>query len=754
MQQGARKLRLPEAPRRRRPGDAAALFQVAQHVGRSAARFRAAGQDVMRAAVAVDGSKRVWVFWSANQKGNFDIYAAIVGWRVEGRQMVAPMRVTSDPGTDVNPVAATDSQGPRVGRLAGLPQRQSGDPGRRAERRQVQPRERRFPSRRRAIGIRPSPPRRTAKWRYPGTPTTRAITTSTSAACVRRAAASRWIRPTPVAATQNFEARSSVAYDSKNRLWVAYEASEKKWGKDFGAYETTGVALYQDHNVKVKCFPGKDAFATADDLPKRCPAADAAQRRARREEEGRAAGLGRRSRSARRCRTRRWPPRRAPSLTPQCAAAAAEQLSAGSRRIPTGTVYLTFRAGGQPGALGDGQRLDGGGGLLRRQRLERTDVRSAHRRLARHPAGDGGARAGRLLLVTTTDHRQDRRGVGHAAAAAQRARRRSMPISTQPSSAYRRAARRTPSWLRLPPEKVAPPQPDVKPEAGTGGAACATIAPRSAASKLQIMRGEFHRHTEISGDGGRDGPLIDAYRYMIDAAYMDWGGCCDHDNGAGREYYLVDRAEADRRLSPGRPATCRCSPTSAACVIRRDIATWSSPQRGIRPLPRLPKMADEFAAGARARHADALRVPEASSTASWRRTPPAPTWAPTGATTIRRSSRWSRSIRATGRTTRCRARRAPTPQDDSIGGWRPLGFVSLALKKGYRLGFQASSDHISTHMSYCNLWVTVAHARRHHGGVPQAARLRRDRQHPGRRALRQPLHGRGVHHVGARPRFR
>jgi hypothetical protein len=44
--------------------------------------------------------------------------------------------------------------------------------------------------------------------------------------------------------------------------------------------------------------------------------------------------------------------------------------------------------------------------------------------------------------------------------------------------------------------------------------------------------------------------------------------------------------------------------------------------------------------------------------------------------------------------------------DDSIGGWQPLGFVSLALKKGYRLGFQASSDHISTHMSYCNLWVT------------------------------------------------
>jgi hypothetical protein len=44
-------------------------------------------------------------------------------------------------------------------------------------------------------------------------------------------------------------------------------------------------------------------------------------------------------------------------------------------------------------------------------------------------------------------------------------------------------------------------------------------------------------------------------------------------------------------------------------------------------------------------------------------------------------------------------------QEDSIGGWRPKGFVSLALDKGYRLGFEASSDHVSTHMSYANLYV-------------------------------------------------
>ena len=55
--------------------------------------------------------------------------------------------------------------------------------------------------------------------------------------------------------------------------------------------------------------------------------------------------------------------------------------------------------------------------------------------------------------------------------------------------------------------------------------------------QFQVMRGEFHRHTEYSPDGGADGPLVDAYRYLIDAANMDWGGCCDHDNGSGREYF-------------------------------------------------------------------------------------------------------------------------------------------------------------------------------------------------------------------------
>ena len=133
-------------------------------------------QDVMRTAVAVDGQKRVWVFWSANQNGNFDIYAK----SFSGGKWSSEMRLTTDAGTDVNPVAATDVggrvwlawQGFRNGNLDILASVQDGD--------RFMP-ETTVSFSRANDWILPSPRRRTAKWRLPGTRMTRATTTFTSA---------------------------------------------------------------------------------------------------------------------------------------------------------------------------------------------------------------------------------------------------------------------------------------------------------------------------------------------------------------------------------------------------------------------------------------------------------------------------------------------------------------------------------------------------------------------------------------------
>ena len=53
--------------------------------------------------------------------------------------------------------------------------------------------------------------------------------------------------------------------------------------------------------------------------------------------------------------------------------------------------------------------------------------------------------------------------------------------------------------------------------------------------ELRILRGDFHRHTEISPDGAGDGSLEDYFRYMMDAASMDTGIVSDH-NAGGEEY--------------------------------------------------------------------------------------------------------------------------------------------------------------------------------------------------------------------------
>jgi hypothetical protein len=80
-------------------------------------------------------------------------------------------------------------------------------------------------------------------------------------------------------------------------------------------------------------------------------------------------------------------------------------------------------------------------------------------------------------------------------------------------------------------------------------------------------------------------------------------------------------------------------------------------------------------------------------------------------------------------------------EKDSIGLWRPKGFVSLALDKGYKLGFEASSDHVSTHMSYCNMLAKGLTAANRCWKAFRSGTCTADGQHPSRRAQRPNLMG-------------
>src|SRR5262249_57833696 len=64
------------------------------------------GGDLYKPAVAVDDSGRAWVFWSANNGGNFDLYARSFEAGKGGKTLKLP----SDRGPGIAPGAATDAK--------------------------------------------------------------------------------------------------------------------------------------------------------------------------------------------------------------------------------------------------------------------------------------------------------------------------------------------------------------------------------------------------------------------------------------------------------------------------------------------------------------------------------------------------------------------------------------------------------------------------------------------------------------------
>lgn len=71
-----------------------------------------AGADLYRPAIAIGGQGRSWVFYAQNvgwpsSKPNFEIYGSCI----QNGRAGAKIRLSNDPGNDIDPVAATDSTG-------------------------------------------------------------------------------------------------------------------------------------------------------------------------------------------------------------------------------------------------------------------------------------------------------------------------------------------------------------------------------------------------------------------------------------------------------------------------------------------------------------------------------------------------------------------------------------------------------------------------------------------------------------------
>ncbi|RMG04475.1 MAG: DUF3604 domain-containing protein [Planctomycetota bacterium] len=493
-----------------------------------------------------------------------------------------------------------------------------------------------------------------------------------------------WGEPIVVAASARGEMRPSCVFDTQGRLWIAYEDASEAWGKDWGALEKTGTPLYQDRRIGVRVVANGEVLAPEHDVND----ALAPPWPGRKKQQSPKLAFPRIARDA---KGRIW---------------LAVRWSKLGTRTSVGTAWFTHLT------CFDGKRWTGD------IPCPGTD-NILDQRASLVPLPDG-----RLWVVQAADNRW-------ALTAqlpnwfVQDLKKRNVPFR------WRKIESRWPDrvnneivlaevgpvadeWsgsLTLSPVDV-PAKRKPLPEAAAEAdqvAMMRSVRIELDGKPLQLMRGEFHRHTEISSDGGGDGALMDMWRYALDAASLDWIGNGDHDNGNGREYSwwitqkTTDLFHVPRAFAPMFTYERSCSyPDGHRNVVFA--------YRGVRTLPRLkngrgpdlddqpdaprPHTPDTQMLYAYLRQFDGVCASHTSGTdmgTDWRDNDPKVE----PIVEIYQGCRQNYEMPD--------APRAPTA-DYAIGGYRPFGFVSLALLKGYKLGFQASSDHVSTHISYCNVW--------------------------------------------------
>ncbi len=642
-----------------------------------------AGGDFYRTSVAIDGRGRAWVFWAANNKSNFDIFARVIENGKAGRRV----QISKEPGADVEAVATTDSkgvvwvawQGWRAGRAGIFAAVQKGEsftsamPVSNSSANEWNP----------AIAA-DKQGRVTVAWD--------SYRAGNYDVYMRTASApNSWDGERAVAATARYEAYPSLAYDAAGRLWVAYEEGGPKWGKDFGAYDTGGVSVYQGRVVRIRGF-GPDGRAV--DLP---------------------ADVG--------------------SVLPGVASLHVEDIGAQNKNqtLDPDPALSTDRGANRPARNQQNPKntsprllIDSSGRLW-------LAARSAHP-IWWNPVGTvwteyvvsfDGARWTPPIFLTHSDNLLDNRPALVSTAPGQ--------LMVVGSSDSRRQFQLTQGHNQGPNLEQTFPRdpynndlfaneivlsgaaqstagvPARESDSGTTVAdpieikAISTLREyRSPTTNLRIVRGEFHRHSEISQDGGFDGSIIDQWRYIRDAAALDWVGCCDHDNGGAREYtwWLIQKL-TDIYYAPGKFSPMFNYERSVPYPEGHRNVIFA--ERGIRPLPRLPITAadapghapDTQMLYAYLKYFNGVAGSHTSGTnmgTDWRDNDPLVE----PVVEIYQGDRQNYEMPDAPRS---------NSADDSIGGWRPKGFINLALAKGYRLAFEASSDHVSTHISYANVFV-------------------------------------------------
>ncbi len=465
---------------------------------------------------------------------------------------------------------------------------------------------------------------------------------------MRRFSGGQWQPPAVVADSQKFEAHVSLTCDRQNRLWAAWNESGTQWGKDSGfLVKKEATRLYQWRAIGVAVYADGVWREPAADINESLPAD---LREYNDFPVVQADGAGRVWVFFRH-RTLKF--RDAHNNTP--AHRAAWELFAtayeGDRWTPP--VALPFSQG-------------------------RTDVRSGF-------ALDG---RGNLYAAWATDNRDFEeylfsRSEIYAA-------RFPLPAGAPPAP-------------RLKPHVT--PQLTVFPAHPNEAADLKRIRDytiQSGGKTYRIYRGDTHRHTEFSMDGNNDGTLQQTYRYAMDAAELDFLGVSDHNGLGGPDIEYVTwlmQQMSDVLMLPKTFTPLYAYERSVAYPNGHRNILFA--RRGNPTLP-IPPEEQKGVTGAKAlydylkRH-QGLAISHTSATnmgTDWRDNDPAVEPLVEIYQGDRVSAEYEGAPKAANR-----GNPASAP-----GGFRPAGYVWNAWARGFKLGVQSSSDHLSNHISYaCTL---------------------------------------------------
>ncbi len=620
--------------------------------------------------VIVDRSNRPWAVWSQQVEGNWDIYAR---WFDPSRQEWGPLeRLTTDPLPDINPRVWSDGKGQAALVWQGFRGRNSNIFLRRFDGSRWQPEVR--VTQREANDWEPAVTVDSGGTAWVAYDSYKTGNYDVYLAEVRNAAAVK--NDIPVAATPGLEARPTITADPTG-IWVAWEEGLPNWGKDQGYIvrdRPTGVLLGGMREIRIRCFQGGIWREPEAALPQEFR--DGHTQHPHVYSDGRGglwliAMLGRTEKGA-------VPPKNPPKD-------GYEPL--GERGFQE---YWMTRFGG-------------------RHWSEAFPLPNSRGRMSTRVAAALDSQAN-LWVAWPTD--------GRAAGNPNRPIRGQVYAARIPAPPFAE----TVSLRSTAASEVtaASGQADEAGDVRVLRNYRATVGGK----QLRIVRGDLHRHTELSWDIGalNDGSLQDFYRYMIDVSAMDFGASTDHMGGSWPYWWWYTQKMTDMYHVPGAYVPLFAYERSAQFpfghrnilflkrsdarvtpfFVKQGTAGFTVPpgRQGDEPIGTAslvendtPLLFEEM------RRYHAIAIPHTSGNkmgTDWR------FYDPELDPLVEIFQGCRTSFEKVG------APYAADPVKDAAhiatAGYQPEGMVSNAWDKGYRLGVIASSDHFSTHISYAMVY--------------------------------------------------